>query len=403
MTSGAEGKSEYLAKEDKLVNAALANLMRKGWKWALVVVVLSLIVYKVKFSPVPVSTKPPATDEVVAEVMGTGTLEAHYRATVSGKIQGLIVELLADQNDWVKSGQLLARLHDSDLRREVTTQEAVLNASEATVQRFDADEAKSKAIREQARLDYNRYSRLLGSKSISQEQMDKTAQNLAVAEADLARASAAAAEASRQQVAARERLHFQQARLADTRITSPFDGLIVRRDRELGDIVLPGASIFLLVSVKEMWISAWVDESAMAGLAQGQPARIVFRSKHDTEYRGKVVRIGQEVDRETREFRVDVGIDTLPENWAVGQRAEVYIETGRKSGVTSVPLRALVWRKGKAGVYVANNGRAHWKPASLGLRGLDKVEVAKGLSKDEAVITGPDPSRLTDGQKVYSQ
>ena len=62
--------------------------MRKGWKWALIVVVLALVVYKVKFGPVPVSTEPVAAGEVVAEVMGTGTLEAHYQATVSAKIQG---------------------------------------------------------------------------------------------------------------------------------------------------------------------------------------------------------------------------------------------------------------------------------------------------------------------------
>ena len=107
------------------MNATLANMMHKGWKWALIAVVLGLIVYKVRFGPVPVATQPVAVGEVVAEVMGTGTLEAHYQATVSGEGPGLIVELLVDQNDWVKSGQLLARLDDSDLKREVTTQEAV--------------------------------------------------------------------------------------------------------------------------------------------------------------------------------------------------------------------------------------------------------------------------------------
>ena len=104
----------------------------------------------------------------------------------------------------------------------MTTQEAVLDAAGATVERTIADEARAKALLEQARLDYNRYSGLLGSKSISQEQMDKTVQNLAVAEAELARASAAIAEARRQQVAAGERLHFQQARLAIHAFISPF-------------------------------------------------------------------------------------------------------------------------------------------------------------------------------------
>jgi len=97
--------------------------------------------------------------------------------------------------------------------------------------------------------------------------------------------------------------------------------LITRRDRDVGDIVVPGAPIFKLVSTKEMWVSAWVDETAMAGLAKGQPARVVFRSEPKKNYEGKVSRLGSEVDRETREFLVDVGVDTLPENWAVGQRA----------------------------------------------------------------------------------
>jgi len=279
----------------------------------------------------------------------------------------------------------------------------VLKAAESTVERVVADEARAKAVLQQARLDYDRYSGLLTSKTISQEQMDKTVQNLAIAEAELARASAAIAEARRQEVAAEERLHFQQARLAHTRITSPFDGLIIRRDRELGDIVVPGASIFLLVSKRELWISAWVDESSMAGLATGQPARVVFRSEPTKTFPGKVARLGNEVDRETREFRVDVGVESLPSNWAVGQRAEVYIETGRRVGAINVPLKAIVWRKGKPGTYVIADGRARWKGLVLGLRGIDKAEVTQGLSKGEAVITGPQTSQLTDGTRVYSQ
>ncbi|MGC8657574.1 MAG: efflux RND transporter periplasmic adaptor subunit [Desulfomonilaceae bacterium] len=261
------------------MNPILSRIIRKGWKWIVIAAVAGMVTYRIELAPVPVMTQPVSVGNLVAEVMGTGTLEAHFQATVSSKIQGLIVELLADQNDWVKTGQLLARLDDSDLVREVTTQKAVFNASKATLERAKADEAKSRALQEQAKVDYQRYAGLVSSKSISQETMDKYSQNLAVTQADLERASAAVNEADRQLVAARERLYFQRARLADTRIYAPFDGLITRRDRDVGDIVVPGASIFKLVSVKEMWISAWVDETAMAELAKSQPARVVFRSE----------------------------------------------------------------------------------------------------------------------------
>lgn len=385
------------------MDSSLKSILSKIWKWILLIILIALVIYKVKFSPVPVSTSVALNGEVVEEVMGTGTLEAHYQTSVSSKIQGLIVELLADQNDWVESGQLLARLDDSDLAREVSTQEAIVNADEATVERVKADQARSKAIFDQAQKDYDRYAGLLVSKSISQEVMDKTVQGLAVAEADVARSIAAIREADRQVLAAKERLRFQQARLGDTRIYSPFSGLIVRRDRDVGDIVVPGATIFRLVSTREMWVSAWIDETSMAGLKAGQKARVIFRSETKQAFNGKVVRVGREVDRETREFKVDVGLESLPQNWAVGQRAEVYIETARKNDVINIPLQALVWRKTTPGVYLANEGRAHWREVSLGSRGIDRVEILKGLSLNDSIITGPDPYQLTDGLRVYSK
>ncbi len=385
------------------MDSSLKSILSKIWKWILLIIFIALVIYKVKFSPVPVSTSVALNGEVVEEVMGTGTLEAHYQTSVSSKIQGLIVELLADQNDWVESGQLLARLDDSDLAREVSTQEAIVNADEATVERVKADQARSKAIFDQAQKDYDRYAGLLVSKSISQEVMDKTVQGLAVAEADVARSIAAIREADRQVLAAKERLRFQQARLGDTRIYSPFSGLIVRRDRDVGDIVVPGATIFRLVSTREMWVSAWIDETSMAGLKAGQKARVIFRSETKQAFNGKVVRVGREVDRETREFKVDVGLESLPQNWAVGQRAEVYIETARKNDVINIPLQALVWRKTTPGVYLANEGRAHWREVSLGSRGIDRVEILKGLSLNDSIITGPDPYQLTDGLRVYSK
>ncbi|MGO9570639.1 MAG: efflux RND transporter periplasmic adaptor subunit [Desulfomonilaceae bacterium] len=385
------------------MNTTLSSVIGKYWKWAVVLAGIAVIGYKAMFAPFTVLTQPVSVGEVVAEVMGTGTLEAHYQGTVSAQIQAPLVEYLVDQNDWVKSGQLLARLDDSDIKREVTTQEAVVKAAEATVQRTIADENKAKANLVKARLDYDRYSGLLATKSISQDQMDKTVQSLEVAKAELAAATAAIAEARRQEVAAKERLHYQEARLAYTRITAPFDGLIARRDREVGDIVVPGSSIFLLVSKRELWISAWVDEYQMAGLAPGQPTRVVFRSEPKKQFPGRVTRLGNEVDRETREFRVDCGVDELPTNWGVGQRAEVYIETARKPEVTNIPLKAIVSRNSKPGAYVIDNGHARWKEVTLGLRGIDKAEVAQGLTKGDKVIIGPQTAQLADGKRVTSQ
>ncbi len=358
------------------------------------------LVYVFRFKPIKVTVVPVSSGPIKQEAMGTGTFEARFQATVSPKIQGRIIELLADQNDSVKEGQLLTRLDDTELRQEVGVAVATLDAAKATVERAKADQARAEAVLEQAKRDYERYSSLQVSKSVSQETVDKSTERLEIAQAELAKTVAAIAEAERQALMAEEKLRAQETRLADTRILSPFDGVIVKRDRELGDIVIPGASIFQLISLKEMWVSAWVDESAINKIAVDQPARIVYRSEPKEVYPGSVARVAREVDRETREFKTDVKAEVLPKHWAVGQRAEVYIQTGSKPEALSVPLKALAWRNGKPGVFIFNGSRAELKPIKIGLKGIDKIEATSGLSAGDQVILNHEKQGITDGRRV---
>jgi HlyD family secretion protein len=382
---------------------SLKGFVVRNRLWIGALVVAGVLAYGIKSRPSHVAVHRVEFGDVVAEVMGTGTLEARFQTTISSKIQGRLVEVLVDQNDKVTAGQLMARLDDAELGQEVGIAQATLVAAQATVKRLEAEDARARAVREQAQRDYQRYSSLVESKSISQENVEKTREKLEISEADVERAAATTTEAVRQVATAQEKLWYSEARLADTRIVSPFDALVVRRDRESGDIVVPGTSIFQIISLKEMWTAAWVDESAMAALAPGQAAWLVFRSEPKKRYRGSVARLGREVDRETREFRVDVKAEDLPANWAVGQRGEVYIETGRKQEVLVVPLQALLWEKGKSYVWLMDEGQARRREVVLGLRGIDVVEITKGLSEKDLLILPSAAVSLTDGQRVKSR
>lgn len=209
-------------------------------------------------------------------------------------------------------------------------------------------------------------------------------------------------EAESQVFTAEKTLLYQKEHLAFTEMRSPYDGLITRRDRDPGGVVVPGASILQLVATNEIWVSAWVDETAMSGLKTGQPARVVFRSEPAKSYAGEVARLGREADRETREFVVDVRVKELSENWTIGQRAEVFIETGRKANVVLIPAQFVRWRENKAGVFVNKHGEAHWRGVTLGLRGLQNVEVTVGLSSGEQIVRPVEGQRqpLTDGQRI---
>ena len=371
----------------------------------IVVFLASFALYKLKFAPVPVTGHTVTRGELAAEVMGTGTLEARVKTTVSARIQERLVEILADQGDTVTSGQLLARLDDAELSQQVSIAEATLEAAKKTAERVRADLARSEAVLAQALLDEKRLTGLATSQSVSQSEAEKAGEGLRIAEADLKRSHAAIAEAEGQILVAEKNLLFRKEQLTFTEIHSPYDGLVIRRDREPGDVLVPGASLMEIISLDELWVSAWVDETALPGLAAGQPSRLVFRSEPDRSYSGKVARLGREMDRETREFLVDVDATELPKNWTMGQRAEVFIETERLADAVLLPTAFLMWRMETPGVFVNVDGRAQWRGVTIGPRGLEDIAITAGLSAGDLVVRTPDgrKSALSENQRITPQ
>lgn len=377
------------------------HLLMRILKVAAFILVVVGIIYRMKFAPVPVNTHKVERGLIIAEVMGTGTLEARVEATISPKISGRIVKVLVDQGSRVSPGDLLIRLDDEELQQQVAIADANVNAAEAAITRLETDKTRAAAVYAQAKQSHDRTQSLSAQNAASREDLDKAIESLLVAEAGISRAEAAIMEGRKELVAAEKTLEYHRARLNDTKIHAPFDGLVVKRSREPGDVVVPGSSVLTLISTDELWIRAWVDETEMARLKSDEPARVVFRSEPTRSYPGTVARLGREADRETREFVVDVRVLELPTNWAVGQRAEAFIETERRESVVVLPAQLVVTREGSQGVFINHDDEAAWRDVSLGLRSRDTVEVLDGLTPEDVVVTPTNSTTvLTDGRGI---
>lgn len=373
-----------------------------GWKLLFVAAIAAFAVYRIRFAPVPVESARVTTGLIVQEVMGTGTLEARVLATISPKISGLITQVKVDQGDRVEKGQLLATMDDGDLLQQVEMAKAELAATKAGVDVAAAGIISAEATALQARTAYARYAKLTETKAISDADFESATQQKDVAEASLHRAQLAKVEIERQVAKAEATLKYNQELLAYTKITSPFDGLVIRRSRERGDVAVPGSEIFQIISTDQLWVSAWVDETAMASIHVDQPARVVFRSEPDKFYNGVVTRLAPSADRETREFLVDVTVKDLPKTWAMGQRADVYIQTAKKDEALLVPPESIVWQNGKPGLYVNTHQYTKWRGVTLGLRSAQYVEIAQGLSNGDTVVWPLDPKSgsLSESRKI---
>lgn len=161
--------------------------------------------------------------------------------------------------------------------------------------------------------------------------------------------------------------------------------MVVVRERNVGDILTAGASLLQLVDPATIILAARFDESAMGAMRPGQPTTISFVSQPGREVTGRVLRLGRLVDEETREFTVDIALDALPINWALGQRGIAGVLTETRGDALTVPAAFIARRAGQAGVWVIEGGRARWRSVQLGASHGGRVEICAGASAGETV------------------
>lgn len=342
--------------------------------------------------PDAVEARPVVTGDVIDEVLGIGTLESTREVAVGFEASGRVLSLEVDEGDVVAAGDRLGTIDASDAGRELDIARANEAAAVAAVQRARAEVDRAALSATRISADRLRFDALFAAGGISVAEHEGHVEQDAGASAGLRAAQAALRLAEENHHAAVRLTAVRAALLADGQLTSPLSGLVVSRPAEVGQLVTPGAPAFRVVSTEAMVVRAWVDEAALGRLAEGQPARVVFRSEAGRTFAGRLAQIGREVDRQTHELQVEVAVLELPPNFAVGQRADVWIELGRREGVATVPRG---WCE--EGCLVAEDGRAVQRSLALGLVGRDVVEVKSGLRPGELVLA---PAAATAGQRV---
>lgn len=264
------------------------------------------------------------------EVIGTGTLESEQTVGLGFRVAGRLRGLSVDQGDRVAAGQLLGRLDADEARGQLALATAGQDLAASAVARAAADVRQLEASLELASKDRDRIRDLAESGIASRSVLDEAEARWAEAQARLQAARAALQQAEGAVVQARRAVEVRQVTLADQELRSPVEGLIVRRHQEVGDVLAAGTPVFTLVSTRKLWLRAWVDETALASLREGQEARVVFRSEPGRSYRGRVDRVGHESDRQTHELLADVELLERPQRLAMGQRADVFVQAGRR-------------------------------------------------------------------------
>jgi RND family efflux transporter MFP subunit len=294
----------------------------------------------------------PKRGPAVEAIYATGTVEAEKWARIAPVMPGRIAEVFAFEGDSVKEGQPLARLDDREARAKIAELEAKAaywrdELARSTV--LAKDGYRSKEAEQKARSEYNQVS--------------------------------AAINAARQ-------------KRTDLLVTSPMDGMILKRDGEVGELAEIKDVLFWVGAPRPLRITAEVDEEDIARVRIGQRVLIKADAFAAKVLEAKVDRITPKGDPVNKTFRVRV---VLPDDTPllVGMTTEINIITAEHADALLVPVTALK----DSTVLVVENDRTASLAVQIGIRGRTMVQVTHGLDPERPILTSP-PTGLKAGDRV---
>jgi HlyD family secretion protein len=294
------------------------------------------------------------------EMKLSGNIEAH-ESLVSFKVMGRIIDLPVDEGMAMKAGDLLARLDSADYRQQVATDEAtkrvrarqlVLGLAGSRWQ--DVEAAKqtvidSKADLDQKKKDYARYEALYEKDEIPAQTRDQAATNVTRAQATYDRAQEILSElvegtrkeeldVDRSNVRqAQENLDMSQIRLSYTVLRAPFDGIVLVRQAELGEVVSPGTPIVTLADLDNIWLRVYLPETDLGKVHWGQAVNVRTDTYPGKTYRGHVSVIASdaeftpksvqtEKERVTLVYRIKIDVENPNHELKPGMPADAYVD-----------------------------------------------------------------------------
>jgi HlyD family secretion protein len=273
---------------------------------------------------------------IVSTVTATGTINPITTVIVGSQLSGQLVEILADFNDKVTAGQILARLNSDQIRFKRDAARADLDQARAT-------QAMQEAKVAEAELNLARQVRLKPTGAVSDVTYDaaRTAAVVAKAQQQVNAAKIDQMEAVLRQV---------EVDLANTDIRSPVDGVIIQRSVELGSTVaasLQSPTIFTIADdLRRMEIAVSIDETDVGRVKPGQRTAFTVSAYPGREFEGKVkhVRLGSQTVSNVVTYTGIVSIENPKMELLPGMTASVKIETESRSNALLAPNAALRWK-----------------------------------------------------------
>ena len=383
--------------------APVQTRRRRRWLWLTgiaVVVALGGVWFALQPRAVAVQTTPIVTtypSQQFVVLNSTGYVVAQRKAAISSKASGRLEWLGVAEGTRVKAGEIIARLDARDVAAQLDAARANVMVARAVLEQAEAENRD-------ATVSLKRTQDLVGRKFLPESALDQ-----AKARAD--RASAGVASGKAGLAAATANSNNARVAVDYTQIRAPFDGIILSKSANVGDLVTPFSSaadskgaVVSMADMTTLEVEADVAESSLSKIQVGQPAEITLDALPDARFRGSVSRMVPTVDRAKATVMTKVRFDAidprvLPEMSAKVSFLSQPITAEQQKPLTAVSPDALVQRDGRTIVLVVRDGKAVEVPVTPGSRIADLTAITGEVKTGEKAVLKPGPE-LKNGALV---
>jgi membrane fusion protein (multidrug efflux system) len=346
----------------------------------------------------PVEIAVAKRSEISSFLSSTANLRALRDVAVSTQTEGIVQTVLAEEGDFVKSGQVLCTLDDMHLQLRLEL--AAQKLAQASLQMEKARTRQEKAVAQigHAKAELVRYERASKEGLVS----DKEVATYRYKTEELDHDQKVAAYETKE---LRHRMSELETEIAQTKldisrsqVRAPYDGYITQRSVNLGQKVRAMDALFNVGSFSPLYAEVHLSEKDAVSVHPNQSATIHLGSDEKVTVQGKVERLSPIVDQASGTIKVTIALEPQ-KGFRPGAFVRVGIQTDRKADAILIPRRAVVEEDGVNYVYVTHSDSATRTKVSLGYQSEGLVEVLNGVAPGQSVVVAGQGA-LKEGSKI---
>jgi len=342
----------------------------------------------------PVKLIKAAAGEMDDIISLSGTLAAENEVMLKSKIPGKIAAIYAEEGQTVSKGQPLLKLEDVEFSTQLHMAKArLLQAKEGALYQKTATQVQIQNAQQNlndAKIDYERAKVLFEKGAIPKQQIEDALLRYEVSKTALEQAKSGVHQDMIQKeniLAAEESVKAAQAQFDNTIISAPFDGIITRKNCNLGQVVSAGGetALFQIADNSDVYFEGFAAETDIEKIIRGQKAKVEVYALSKT-FNGEVKSVSQASDSDNRSLHIKIKITDSNSKLNSGLAAGGQIIVKKYMGVL-LPAYIIRGAENNYFVVVPGGGKAKFKPVKVGIKDENNAVITEGLQEGENVIS----------------